>query len=70
VHMNGGDKGLMDHWWGKVWWNKLDIEDTRFRDIVLRRVKGAMITFGGDNGGSKEWKDVCPKEAKDWNLGL
>jgi hypothetical protein len=69
VHMNGADKELMSDWWGMLWWNALD---TRFKDIVLSRVRGAVVRFSGSDGdgGIKEWKEVCPKEARDWNLGI
>jgi hypothetical protein len=70
VHLNGGDRVLMTDWWGKLWWNKLEGKDMQFKDIVLSRVRGATVQFAGGKGGSKEWKDLCPKEAKDWNLGL
>jgi hypothetical protein len=70
VHLNGGDEVLMSDWWGKLWWNKLEGEDPRFRDIVSSRVRGAMVRFAGGEGGNKEWKDVCPKEAEDWNLDI
>lgn len=61
VHFNGPeDKGLMDEWWGKLWWNKLTDEDDRFRDIVYHRVEGAMVNFAG--GGSKDWRELCPRE--------
>jgi len=60
VHFNGPDKGLVDEWWGKLWWQKLQDGD-RFKDIVASRLEGQMVKFVG--GGSKSWRDLCPKEA-------
>jgi len=60
IHFNQ-DKELMEEWWGKFWWNKLDGDsDEKFRDIVLSRVEGAVVKFAGF--GLKEWRDICPKE--------
>ena len=70
VHLNGGDEVLMSDWWGKLWWNQLEGENLQFMDILLSRVRGAIVRFAGGEGGSKEWKDVCPKEAEDWNLDI
>jgi hypothetical protein len=60
IHFNGPDKWLMEEWWGRVWWNKLQDGDERFRDIVLSRMEGAVVRFAG--GDLKGWKDLCPKE--------
>jgi len=68
VHFNGPDKVLIDEWWGKLWWNQLQAEDGRFRDTVSSRMRGAMVRFVGAE--SKQWKDLCPNEAKDWNLDI
>jgi len=61
VHFNGPDKGLVDQWWGKLWWQKVQGEDERFKDIVSSRLKGAVVKFAG--GGSKTWRELCPQEA-------
>ena len=54
-------KDLMDAWWGKLWWNKLqDDADARFKDIVSRRMEGAVVKFAGLD--SRKWKDLCPTE--------
>jgi len=61
IHFNGPeDKVLIDEWWGKLWWNKLQDGDDRFRDIVLRRVEGSSVRFSG--GAWKEWRELCPKD--------
>ena len=59
VHFNHG-KELMDEWWGKLWWNKLEDDDARFKSIVLSRLEGAVITVAGV--GLKTWRDICPKD--------
>lgn len=59
VHFNGPDKGLVQEWWGQLWWQKLQDED-RFRDVVSSRLEGAVVKFAG--GGSKQWSDLCPKD--------
>jgi hypothetical protein len=64
IHFNGHtDKGLLDEWWGKWWWNKSPDQDSRFRGIVLSRLEGAEIQFAG--GGKTSWGDVCPKDLLD-----
>jgi hypothetical protein len=50
-------KGLMDEWWGKLWWNNLGREDERFRGIVLRRIENATVAFVG--GDRKRWSGIC-----------
>src|ERR1700685_4271761 len=60
IHFNGPDKPLMEEWWGKVWWNKLQDGDDRFRHIVSSRMERAVVKFAG--GGSKEWRELCPKD--------
>ena len=45
---------------GKLWWNKLQDGDERFRDIVSSRVEGAVVRFAG--GGSREWRDFVPRK--------
>jgi hypothetical protein len=58
IHFDGHtEKGLMDEWWGKLWWHQLQGEEQRFRDIVLARLEGAKINFAG--GDQKVWGDIC-----------
>ena len=59
IHFNHG-KELMDEWWGKLWWNKLEDGDERFRDVVSSRLEGAVIRFAG--AGLRGWREICPKE--------
>jgi hypothetical protein len=64
IHFNDhAEKGLMDEWWGKLWWNTPHGVDNRFRDIVSSRVEGAAVKFAGD--GWKFWREVCPKDVLD-----
>jgi hypothetical protein len=67
IHINGPHKQLIEEWWGKLWWNKLQDEDARFRDIVSSRLKGAVRLAGS---GLKEWANICPEEVKDWHLSI
>jgi len=67
IHINGPHKQLIEEWWGKLWWNKLQDEDATFRDIVSSRLKGA-VRFAGS--GLKEGADICPEEVKDWHLSI
>jgi len=57
IHFNG-QKGPRDAWWGKLWWNKLQDGDEKFKKVVAKRVEGAVVRFAG--GGWKEWRDLCP----------
>ena len=50
----------MDEWWGKLWWQKQQDADDRFRDIVANRMQGAVVRVAG--GGLKEWRELCPKD--------
>lgn len=58
VNFNGPDKGLVDEWWGQLWWQKLQDGD-RFKDLVASRLEGSVVKFAG--GGLKGWRDLCPK---------
>ena len=51
-------KGLRDEWWGSFWWNQLQGEEQRFREIVLSRLERATVNFAG--GEQQAWADICP----------
>jgi hypothetical protein len=62
VHFTGKiHKVLMREWWGRFWWNQVG-EGGRFREVVLRRLDGASVRFGGVRGARKKWRDICPNE--------
>lgn len=56
VHFNDLHKGLMEEWWGLLWWTK---QELRFHDIVLERVLGRTVTFG-HNGSTATYDQLCP----------
>jgi hypothetical protein len=59
IHVNNNPKSQLEEWLGKLWWQKLQDEDERFRDIVSSREEGAVVRFAGSD--SKEWREVCSK---------
>jgi len=66
IHFNDhNEKGLIDEWWGKFWWNKLQGEDQRFRGIVVSRLEDAKINFAGSESRQTPWKKICPTQMFD-----
>ena len=66
IHFNDHHhKGLTDEWWGAFWWNRLRGKDQRFRAIVMSRLESPAVSFAGDDGPRKTWKELCPTELLD-----